>query len=68
MVLNSNDRASIMLARPQGGFFAPVTLSVGDGPVDFTSTDIDDDGRDDLIVGNAGVPYLMMIYNNADRL
>jgi hypothetical protein len=68
VVLNADDRAAVLIARPQGGFFEPFFISLGRGPVQMVSGDFDGDGAADIAVGYATVAGLMLIYSDGDRL
>ena len=67
VVLNPDDKASLLMAHPDGGFFPPRSIPVGDGPVDFVAGDFDNDGRDDLAVVHIGAPAIMIIYSDGDQ-
>ncbi|MCB9655181.1 MAG: VCBS repeat-containing protein [Deltaproteobacteria bacterium] len=67
VVVNPSDQISVLLARPQGGFFPPYTMSVCDEPSDFVGRDFDGDGRQDLAIACKGVEVVLLLFNDLDH-
>lgn len=55
---------SVLLARPQGGFFSPETWSIPEGATDLIAADFDGDTTVDLLVSSTtGQPGLTIYYS-----
>lgn len=68
IVLNNDDRISMLIGNPQGGFFPPVTVTAGDAPIDLVRSDFDNDGREDIAIASEDSPGIMILFSNGDSL
>jgi hypothetical protein len=68
LVINGDERCSVLIADPQGGFLAPLRFVTGSGPADGARADFDGDGRDDMAVLMNITDGVMVLYSNGDTL
>ena len=52
---------TVLLGNGKGGFLPPVTYAAGLDPTGLTIADVNDDGKPDLIVGNAYGDILVLL-------
>lgn len=64
VILNpSQERLSLLIARPQGGFFPPHPIVLPRGPLDFVLADMVRNGSLDVVVSNETAPGITSFFN-----